>query len=167
MRVSLLSGDGEETVRRAAEEIGIEEYFAHLTPDGKLEAFEKIYSEEKTHGSSVAFCGDGLNDSAVVVRADVGIAMGKSGSALTVTSADLVIMDDSLGKLYEARKLAKRISRIAASNIALSLGIKLAVLVLGIVLTAVYGKGIPMELAIVADVGAAVLAVLNALRAAK
>jgi Cd2+/Zn2+-exporting ATPase len=168
--VRLLSGDGEGAVRRTAEELGIAEgeYFSCLTPDGKLEAFEKIYNEVKSgRGGSVAFCGDGLNDSAVVVRADVGIAMGRSGSALTVTSADLVIMDDAPSKILEARRLARRISRIAASNIALSLGIKAAILALGIFLTALTGKGIPMELAIVADVGAAVLAVLNALRAAK
>ena len=165
-RVALISGDTEGAVRQGAAKLGIEEYYGGLTPSEKLERFESIYNEEKAKGSwrSVAFCGDGLNDSASVVRADVGIAMGKRGSALTVSSADLVIMDDSPAKIWEAKKLARRISGIADSNIAISLGIKLAVLCGGIAMAAL-GMGIPMELAVVADVGAAVITVLNALRA--
>ena len=165
-RVALLSGDGEGAVGASAEALGIDERFAGLAPHQKSERFENIYNEEKKRHprGAVAFCGDGLNDSAVVMRADVGIAMGEGGSALTVESADLVIMDGSPEKLLEARRLAKRVSRIANENIAIALGIKALILAIGFVSLSLWGKSIPMELAIVADVGAALATVLNALR---
>ena len=166
--VALLSGDSEQSVRSAAEAVGIGEYYSGLTPDEKLARFEAIYNDAQQKGrGTVAFCGDGLNDSAVVMRADVGIAMGECGSALTVTSADLVIMDDSVEKIGMARALARRISGVATSNIVISLAIKGAILAGGIALTLATGQGIPMEFAIVADVGAAIITVLNALRAGR
>ena len=113
----------------------------------------------------VGFCGDGLNDSAVIARADVGIAMGACGSALTVQAADVVIMDDDLQKIGDAIRIAHRTERVANISIALSLGIKLAVAILGLALASL-GREMSMELAIVADVGAAVLAVLQSMRAA-
>ena len=167
-RIAVISGDGAASVEEACREAGIEEYYAHLTPSEKVERFKRITEEERTCASdaTVAYCGDGLNDSAVIAGADVGIAMGRSGSALTVSSADVVIMDDDPSKLCQAIRIARRTSRIATQNIVLSLGIKLAVLVIGILISAICGSGIPMGLAIVADVGAALLAVFNALRAA-
>ncbi|MBQ8331528.1 MAG: cadmium-translocating P-type ATPase [Clostridia bacterium] len=168
-RIAVLSGDGEESVATACREAGIEEYYAALTPARKTEIFDRICYEEKEKkkGSTVAYCGDGLNDSAVIAGADVGIAMGGCGSALTVSSADVVLMDDNPKKIATAVRLSRRTSRIAGENIVLSLGIKIAVLTVGVLLSAITGEGIPMGLAIVADVGAAILAVLNALRAAK
>ena len=168
-RILMLSGDGAYAVKEACEQAEIGEYFAALTPFEKLERFEAVDREQKAKDprATVAYCGDGLNDSAVIARADVGIAMGGCGSALTVRSADIVLMDDNPQKVCESIRIAKRTSRIAGQNIALSLGIKLLVVVVGILLSATAGTQIPMELAIVADVGAAILAVLSALRAAK
>ncbi len=164
-RMSLISGDNELAVRTTCDELGISEYRFGMSPDAKLDAFEELRS--RGGGEQVAaYCGDGLNDSAVIASADVGIAMGSCGSALTVESADVVLMDDNLLKLPLAIKISRRTEKIANANIALSLGIKLGVVLLGVLL-AVLGKNIPIELAIVADVGAAVVTVLNAARAGK
>jgi Cd2+/Zn2+-exporting ATPase len=167
-RIALLSGDGEETVSLTAKEAGITETFGGLAPHEKAEIFRSVAEEQRKERNPLcAFCGDGLNDSAVIAEADVGIAMGRAGSALSVECADVVLMDDDPRKLARAIRMAKRTARIATQNIVLSLGIKLAVLAIGVLL-AVLGKGgIPMGLAIVADVGSALLAVLNALRASK
>ncbi len=166
--IAVISGDAPEAVSSACIEIGVNEYYSSCVPDEKLEIFEKISEREKADnkGGAVAYCGDGLNDSAVIARADVGIAMGKSGAALTVESADIVLMDDDLQKIPTAMRIAKRTSAIATSNIALSLGIKLAVLAAGVLL-AYFNVTVPIELAVVADVGAAIIAVLNSLRALK
>ncbi len=155
-RIAIVSGDHKATVSQVAKALGVHEFYANCKPDEKLDIFEKIHAEEK---AAVAFCGDGLNDSAVIMRADVGIAMG-GGSALTVESADAVVIDDNLEKLSEMRCIAKATRRIATQNIVLSLGVKLAVVVIG------FWKP-SLELAVVADVGAAVLTVLNAMRAGK
>ncbi len=164
-RIAVISGDAESSVRYACEQAGIGEFYSNLAPDQKLSVFEKIASE-KQKGECVAFCGDGLNDSATIAAADVGIAMGGCGSALTVENADVVLMDDDPERINTAIRIARRTSRVATSNIVLSLGIKIAVLLAGIAL-AYFKTDVPIELAIVADVGAAVVAVLNALRAAK
>jgi len=164
-RIAVISGDAEHSVRDTCVEAGIDEYYSNLAPDEKLSVFESI-AAEKERGKSVAFCGDGLNDSATIAAADVGIAMGGCGSALTVESADVVLMDDNPEKICTAIRIARHTARVATSNIALSLGIKVGVLLVGVIL-AYLKVDVPIELAIVADVGAAVLAVLNALRAAK
>jgi Cd2+/Zn2+-exporting ATPase len=160
-RIAVMSGDTESAVAGVAEELGISEYYAELKPDEKLATLETIYNEEKkkNRGRRVAFCGDGLNDSAVIARADVGIAMG-SGSAVTVENADVVIMDDSIARVNDMLAVAKSTTRVANQNIALSLGIKLAVVFAGLLLAEP-----SLELAVVADVGAAVVTVLNAMRA--
>ena len=161
-RIAILSGDNRASVSLVATELGIDEAYAECKPDEKLKLLEKIDAEEKKRDprATVAFCGDGLNDSAAIMRADVGIAMG-SGSALTVESADAVIVDDSVARLNEMISIARNTRRIATQNIALSLGIKLAVMIVG-------GLWLPsLELAIIADVGAAVLTVLNAVRAGR
>lgn len=161
-RVAIVSGDNLSSVSSVASKLGINEFYAECKPDEKLVLLEKIDGEEKKRNAraSVAFCGDGLNDSAAITRADVGIAMG-SGSALTVESADAVIVDDSVARLNDMIAIAKGTRRIATQNIALSIGIKVAVMLIG-------GFWLPsLELAIIADVGAAVLTVLNAMRAGR
>ncbi len=167
-RLVVLSGDGEESVAESCRQAGIEEYEGAMSPDQKATRFAQIAAEQTCNKRRpyTAYCGDGLNDSAVIAGADVGIAMGGCGAALTVSSADLCLMDDCPGRISDALAVAKRTARIATQNIVLSLGIKLAVLLIGVVL-AWRGLTVPMGLAVVADVGAAVLAVLNALRAAK
>ncbi len=162
-RILIISGDTENTVKEVASSVGADEYYSACTPDEKLSVFEKIKAEQK---GKCAYCGDGLNDSAVISSADVGIAMGACGSALTVDSADVILMDDNIEKIIDAIKISRRTSHIANSNIALSLGIKIGVLIIGVIL-AMLQTDMPIELAIVADVGAAVLTVLNSLRAAK
>lgn len=165
-RIAVISGDSEKAVADVCRAAEIEEYYSACAPDTKLEIFEKIKKEQSEKGQYAAYCGDGLNDSAVITSADVGIAMGNCGSALTVENADIVLMDDKPEKIADAIKISRRTARIASSNIALSLGIKLAVLAAGTVFTCL-GMEMPIELAVVADVGAAVLTVLNALRASK
>lgn len=163
-RIAVVSGDTESSVKDTCQKAGIGEYYAGCTPDEKLDIVSSLRVSDKN--KFVAFCGDGLNDSAVIAAADVGIAMGGCGSALTVESADVVLMDDNPEKICAAIRISRRTARVANSNIALSLGIKIGVLLVGVVLA--YLKiDAPIELAIVADVGAAVIAVLNSLRAAK
>lgn len=161
-RVAIMSGDNMASVKKLADEVAISEYYYGLRPDEKLAQFDNIYKEEKNRNSrnAVAFCGDGLNDSAVIARADVGIAMG-SGSALTVENADVVIVDDGLERLSDMLFVAKSTSRVVVENITLSLGIKIAVIILGMTVTSSLG------IAVIADVGTAVFTVLNALRAGK
>jgi Cd2+/Zn2+-exporting ATPase len=167
--VCVLSGDGEDSVSSACAEAGIEEFYSGLTPKEKLDRFEELYKKQKSDQkkSTVAFCGDGLNDSAVIARADVGIAMGLCGSDLTVTSADVVIMDDDIASIGRAIRIAKRTESVANMSITLSLGIKIAVVLLGISF-AVFGIGeLPLSIAVIADVGAAIISVLNSARAGK
>lgn len=167
-RIAVISGDALGSVAVACDNANIDEYYGSCAPDEKLEVFERISKEEKSKGgkSFSAYCGDGLNDSAVIAAADVGIAMGGCGSALTVESADIVLTDDDPSRIAEAIRIARRTSSVANANVALSLGIKLGVLVASTLL-AYFKLDVPIELAMVADVGAAVTAVLNSLRAAK
>ncbi len=164
-KTAVISGDAPASVKASCEAAGIDEFYSGAAPDRKLEIFEKL-SESTPKGKYSAYCGDGLNDSAVIAAADVGIAMGACGSALTVESADIVLMDDSIEKINTAILISRRTERVANSNIALSLGIKIGVLLAGVLLAALK-LGIPIELAVVADVGAALIAVLNSRRAAK
>ena len=161
-RLALLSGDAETAVREVAETVGIEEYYAEKMPADKLAVFEEVYRQQKqTSRGTVAFCGDGLNDSAVIAASDVGIAMGQGGSAVTVEAADMILMDDSPEKIALAVRMSRRIVRIANQNIVISLGLKIGIAIICVTV-------IPsMELALVADVGAAVITVLNAVRAGK
>ncbi len=168
-RIAVLSGDGETAVAESCAAAGIDEFYSDMKPDEKVSRFAVICREQRSNKKRPlsAYCGDGLNDSAVLAGADVGIAMGRAGSALTVSAADLCLMDDDPAGVAEAIRLSRRTAAIATQNIVLSLGIKLAVLLGGVLVAMTVGGGLSMELAIVADVGAALLAVLNALRAAK
>ena len=168
-RICVFSGDGEASVASACAEADIEEFYFSLTPKEKLDKFEALYLEQKNDSkrSTVGFCGDGLNDSAVIARADVGIAMGLCGSALTVTSADVVIMDDDPSSVVEALKIARKTERVANVSIALSLGIKIAVMLVGVGFALLRLGEMPLSIAVVADVGAAIVSVLNAARAGR
>lgn len=161
-RLAIMSGDVKRSVQETAEALGISECYAELKPDEKLSVLERVYAEEKRRDkhSTVAFCGDGLNDAAVIARADVGIAMG-SGAAVSVEQADAVVVDDSIARVNDLISVSQNTTRIVSQNIALSLGIKIFVAVLGFV-------GLQsLELAVIADVGAAVVTVLNSLRAGR
>ncbi len=164
-RIALISGDTPAAVENVCKSVGIEEYYSLAAPDEKLNIFESI-SRNTPKGKYSAYCGDGLNDSAVIVAANVGIAMGGCGSALTVENADIVLMNDNPERIADAILISRKTARVAGSNIVLSLGIKIGVVGIGAVLAAL-GKNMPIELALMADVGAAVLTVLNSLRAAR
>ena len=154
----MLTGDSDEIGKSVAAEIGLDSYRAGLLPQDKVTEVEKLLAA-KPEKSALAFVGDGINDAPVLTRADIGVAMGALGSDAAIEAADLVLMDDKPSKLAMAVKIARRTLRIARENIWLAIGIKLAVLVL-----AAFGIA-TMWLAVFADVGVTVLAVLNAMRA--
>jgi Cd2+/Zn2+-exporting ATPase len=138
----------------------VDEYSAQLLPADKVRRVEAII-EAKPRGSSVVFVGDGINDAPVLARSDVGVAMGALGSDAAVEAADVVLMDDDPSKVYEAVRASRRTLAIVKQNIVFALGVKLLVLVFA-------GVGLaPMWLAVFADVGVMLLAVLNAMRALK
>jgi heavy metal-(Cd/Co/Hg/Pb/Zn)-translocating P-type ATPase len=153
----LLTGDTEETARDVAGRLGIAGVHSQLLPQNKVAVLEGILEDRKGSGP-VAFVGDGINDAAVISRADVGIAMGGIGSDAAIEAADVVIMNDELGKLGEAVAIARKTKRIVYQNIVLALGIKVLFLAM-----AAGGLATLWE-AVFADVGVAVLAVLNAMR---
>lgn len=151
----MLTGDNEDAAKEIAAESGVDEYVAGLLPAQKVEAAEKLFFPNK----KLAFVGDGINDAPVLMRADVGIAMGGVGSDAAIEAADVVLMDDDLSKLPLSLRISRRTMRIVRENIVFALGVKLAVLIL-----AAFGLA-SMWLAVFADVGVCVLAVLNAMRA--
>ncbi len=150
----MLTGDLEEVAAAVAETTGIDEYHAGLLPADKVARVEALLPE-----GTLAFVGDGINDAPVLARADLGIAMGALGSDAAIEAADVVLMDDKPSKIADAVLGARRTLRIARQNIILAIGIKLAVLVLAACGVAT------MWMAVFADVGVTVLAVLNAMRA--
>jgi len=158
-RVIILSGDGENTVKSVAEKVGITEYYANLLPSDKVERLEYILSDDKS--GVVAFVGDGINDAPSIVRADVGIAMGAIGSDSAIEAADAVLMYDDLGAIVKARKICKKTVSIAKQNIIFSLAVKIGIMILSLVGFA------NMWLAVIGDVGVAMIAILNSLRAGK
>lgn len=153
----LLTGDTEETARDVADRLGIGRVYSQLLPQDKVTVLEGILEEKKGSGP-VVFVGDGINDAAVISRADIGIAMGGIGSDAAIEAADIVIMNDELGRLGDAVAIARKTKRIVYQNIVLALGIKFLFLAL-----AAAGFATLWE-AVFADVGVAVLAVLNAMR---
>ncbi len=154
----MLTGDHEETGRQVAQQVGIDEYHAELMPADKLTHVERLLAE-KPQGKTLAYAGDGINDAPVLKRADVGIAMGGLGSDAAIEAADVVLMDDDPRKIALAVRIARRTIGIANQNVAFAIGIKVAVLLLATV-----GLG-TMWMAVFADVGVTVIAVLNAMRA--
>lgn len=156
----MLTGDSKETAKRVAENLGLDEYHAELLPADKVEWVEKLL-DEKSPKKKLAFVGDGINDAPVLSRADIGIAMGALGSDAAIEAADIVLMDDDPSKIALARKISVHTLKIVKENIWFALIVKAVCLVLG-------ALGIAnMWIAIFADVGVMVLAVLNAIRALK
>ena len=155
----MLTGDREEVGRHVATQLGLDEYHAELLPTDKVNYVEKELSNHKVQSSNLAFVGDGINDAPVLARADIGIAMGGLGSDAAIEAADVVLMDDKPSKIALAIRIARRTLAIAQQNVWGAILVKVAVLIL-----ATFGLA-TMWLAVFADVGVTVLAVLNAMRA--
>ena len=151
----MLTGDKEKVAESVARNVGITTYYSELLPQDKVTKVEELLDK----GAKLAFVGDGINDAPVLTRADVGIAMGAMGSDAAIESADVVLMDDKLGKIATAIKISRRTMTIVRENIVFALGVKVIILVLG-------ALGIAgMWLAVFGDVGVLVIAILNAMRA--
>ncbi|MBR5117800.1 MAG: cadmium-translocating P-type ATPase [Muribaculaceae bacterium] len=159
-RIVMLTGDRSEVGEDVAQRLGINEHYAQLLPADKVAHVERLLNE-KTQGKVLAFVGDGINDAPVLARADVGIAMGGLGSDAAIEAADVVLMDDKPTKIARAIAIARRTLRIARQNVWFAIGVKLVVLVLATLGIAT------MWMAVFADVGVTVLAVLNSMRALK
>jgi Cd2+/Zn2+-exporting ATPase len=157
-RVVMLTGDRQEVGADVANKLQLNEFHAGLLPADKVDYVER-FLREKAKGTFVAFVGDGINDAPVLARADVGVAMGGLGSDAAIEAADVVLMDDKPTKVATAIQIARRTLRIACQNVAFAIGVKVAVLVLAVLGLAT------MWMAVFADVGVTVLAVLNAMRA--
>jgi Cd2+/Zn2+-exporting ATPase len=156
----MLTGDRENTAKDVASRIGVDEYIAELLPADKVNRVEKMLSS-LDNGYKLAFVGDGINDAPVLMRADLGIAMGSLGSDAAIEAADVVIMDDDLEKISTVIRIARKTVRIVRENIIFALAVKFIILILGALgLTT-------MWLAVFGDVGVAVIAILNSMRALK
>ena len=156
----MLTGDIEKVGKKVGEDLGLDEIYTNLLPQDKVSKFEEIIENKKSKGN-VAFVGDGINDAPVLARADVGIAMGAMGSDAAIEAADVVIMTDEPSKIVTAIKSSKKTMKIAMQNIALAFGVKVIALVLS-------ALGIAdMWMAVFADTGVTILAVLNSFRALK
>ena len=154
----MLTGDADAVARQVAAELGIDEVYSELLPQGKVEKVEELL-KRKPEKEKLAFVGDGINDAPVLSRADIGIAMGAMGSDAAIEAADVVLMDDDPLKIAKAVRISRKCLRIVYENIWFAIGVKLACLMLG-------ALGIAnMWLAVFADVGVMILAVLNAIRA--
>ena len=158
--IVMLTGDRREVAEKIANDLSIKKYHAELLPADKVDKVESLLAA-KNKNELLAFVGDGINDAPVLARADVGIAMGAMGSDAAVEAADVVIMDDKPSRLVDAIRIARQTLSIARQNIVFALTVKLAVLIL-----AALGLA-PMWLAVFADVGVTVIAVLNAMRTLK
>lgn len=160
VKVAMLTGDNERAAKRVADELGIDEYYAKLLPQDKLKIVDEKIANKKPN-DVYAFVGDGINDAPVLMRADVGVSMGGVGSDSAIEASDVVLMHDNISDIVKAKKIARKTMSIVIENIVFALGVKAAVLILSAV-------GIAnMWLAVFADVGVAVLAILNSMRALK
>ena len=157
IKTVMLTGDQEAVAKKVAEELQIDEYYSKMLPQTKVEKLEEQF-KLKEPKSKVAFVGDGINDAPVLARADIGIAMGGIGADASIESADIVLMDDKASKIIKAINISKKTMNIASQNIVFAIGVKIVVLIL-----ASLGMA-PMWLAVFADVGVTILAVLNSMR---
>ncbi len=154
----MLTGDREDVARAVGDQLGIDEVYAQLLPEDKVNKVEELLDAEE-QGKKLAFVGDGINDAPVLTRADVGIAMGAMGSDAAIEAADIVLMDDKPSNIARAVRVARKTMRIVWQNIVFALGVKIVILVLA-------ALGIAgMWLAVFGDVGVAMIAILNAMRA--
>lgn len=153
-RIVMLTGDRKETADIVAEELGVDEVYSELLPQDKVEIMEKVSSESR----HAAFVGDGINDAPVLAGADLGIAMGSMGSDAAIEAADIVIMDDEIGKIPRVKRIAMKTVGIAKQNITFALAVKFLILVLGALGFA------NMWAAVFSDVGVAMLCVMNSMR---
>ena len=153
----MLTGDRTEVAQAVAEKLGLDEYHGQLLPEDKVNQVERLLSAT-SEKAKLAFVGDGINDAPVLTRADIGIAMGAIGSDAAIEAADIVLMDDKPSKISAAIRIARKTMRIVWQNIIFALGVKFVVLALAAVGIAT------MWLAVFADVGVAILAILNAMR---
>lgn len=160
-RTIMLTGDRKEVGEEVARELGLSEYHAELLPDEKVAYVDQLLNSQRSTNTQLAFVGDGINDAPVLARADVGIAMGGLGSDAAIEAADVVLMDDKPSKIAHAIRIARRTLRIAKQNVWFAIGVKVAVLIM-----AAFGIA-TLWMAVFADVGVTVLAVLNAIRALK
>lgn len=157
-RTVMLTGDTDRVAQQVAQELGVDEVHSELLPADKVDKIETLLAQKRDK-EKLAFVGDGINDAPVLSRADIGVAMGALGSDAAIEAADIVLMDDDPMKMVSAIRIARKCMRIVYENIYLAIGIKMACLLLGAVGLA------NMWVAIFADVGVMVLAVLNAIRA--
>ena len=156
-RMVMLTGDRQAPADAVADELGMDDVYAQLLPGDKLKKLEKL--EAICSSGACAFVGDGINDAPALVRADVGIAMGALGSDAAIEAADVVLMTDEMERLPQALHVARRVRMLARQNVVIALGVKIAVL--GLAALGLAG----MWAAVFADVGVALICVLNAMRA--
>ena len=156
-KISMLTGDNEKIAKSVATTLEVDEYTAKMLPTDKVEKIENAL-KNKTPNNLIVFVGDGINDAPSLMRADIGIAMGKNGLDAAIEAADIVIMDDDISKIITAIKISKKTIRIVKENIVIALLVKLIVLILGSLGLA------SMWAAVFADVGVSVLAILNSMR---
>jgi len=154
----MLTGDLKKVADKIGKKLGLDEVYSELLPADKVEKIESLEAK-KSHNGKIVFVGDGINDAPVLARADIGMAMGGLGSDAAIEAADVVIMTDEPSKIASAIKIAKRTRSIVTQNIVFALGVKAVFLVLGALGVA------SMWEAVFADMGVAILAVLNAMRA--
>ena len=159
-QIVMLTGDNQKIANNIANKLGIDKVYSDLLPNEKVEKLEEIY-KDKSEKEKVIFVGDGINDAPVLARADVGIAMGGLGSDAAIEAADIVLMTDEPSKISNAIEIANKTNKIVWQNIAFALGVKIIVMILGA------GGVATMWEAIFADVGVALIAVLNAMRVMK
>ncbi|HBX48723.1 MAG TPA: cadmium-translocating P-type ATPase [Clostridiaceae bacterium] len=156
----MLTGDRKKSAEAIGKEIGIDEVYSELLPDKKVENMERIKNEVSDSGKLV-FVGDGINDAPVLRASDVGIAMGGIGSDAAIEAADIVIMTDEPSKITDAIKIARKTNRVVTENIVFAIGVKIAIMILGVLGIATMWE------AVFSDVGVALIAILNSMRAMK
>ena len=157
VRTVMLTGDSREVGEQMAQRLGLDQVHAQLLPQDKVDQLEQLL-EQKPEGTALAYVGDGVNDAPVLSRADVGVAMGGMGSDAAIEAADVVLMDDDPAKLLTAMSIARKCRAIVIENIVFALGVKGLFLAMG-----AFGVATMWE-AVFADVGVAVIAILNASR---
>ena len=157
----MFTGDNKKAAKQIAAELGISKFEAEMLPDQKYSELEKELEKYKGTNGKVAFVGDGINDSPVLARADVGISMGGVGSGSAIEASDIVVMTDSIDRIDCAIDISRKTSKIIKQNLIFSIGVKIVVLILS-----VFGVANMWE-AVFADVGATLITVLNSLRILK